>query len=96
MNDLPEHTDKIISVRKEARQMIPELLEKGPLNSKDISSFLQSKFPNLCDNSIICRCGSRKSGGSEWKHNMHRTIADLKFNKKIKYDEKTKEYSLVD
>jgi len=91
---MTKYTEEVREIRKLARVLIPELLEKSSYSSKEIIDNVQKKFPKKCDDSVKCICtgtGTRP----EWKHQILWAIQDCKYDKKIIYDGKSKKYMLT-
>jgi len=88
-----KYNENIRKLRKLSREYLIKLLDIGTLNSKEIIDEIKLKFPEYCDDKIICTC---RQGGSykEWKHQIQWAIQDLKHNKKIEYNKKIRKYSI--
>jgi len=91
---LAKYPDKMKELRKKTIELIPVLLKQRPLTIVHIFKKIQKKHKNLCDNTIICKCGKESSSIPEWKHQIRWAIQDLKFMKKITYDKEKKQYLL--
>ncbi len=90
---LAKYPRKIISLRKIAVREITALLKKKPLTLGPIYKEIKKKYPEDCDESIICSCGDKKTSRAEWKHQVRWALQDLRYAKKIGHNQKTREYS---
>jgi len=90
----PKYDENVRRIRKISKKYLLEVLSKNPLTSKEILKKIKHKYPEYCDDTIMCSCG-RKGSGKEWQHQVRFGIQDLKFNKKIEFNNETRKYSKI-
>lgn len=91
---MPKYPKKITSIRSLSIKQIPKLVKKNPLTALKIINSIYADNVELCDNDVKCSCGKFTRKSPEWKHQIRWAILDLKYRGKIRFNEKTGEYSL--
>ena len=89
---MAKYTEQARKIRQLSREYIPELIKNSPLTSKEIIDQVQKKFPQNCDESVICECGKSRNR-PEWKHQILWAIQDCRAKKQLIYNQTNKKYS---
>ena len=65
---------------------IPTILRGGPKTHREIAQEIQDRFPEYCDDSILCPHVNDTSNHPEWDHHARNAEQALKRNGIIKYN----------
>ena len=91
---MAKYDENIIKVRKKSKPLILNFLKKKPKTIEQIYNKTSNAFPEICDNSIICQCGSTNRKIPEWKHQVRWALQDLKYHSQITFDKEQRMYSI--
>lgn len=92
---MAKYSQTIRDVRKFAAEDIPKFLKKSSLTLAPIYDAMKEKYSDNCDKTILCSCGNLTTIRPEWKHQVRWALQDLKYSGVIKYDSKTRKYTLI-
>ncbi|GAB4118126.1 MAG: hypothetical protein Kow00103_15250 [Candidatus Caldatribacteriota bacterium] len=72
--------------RQKFKREVVTLLNRGPMNIKDIYEAIQKKYPNDCDGREPCEHNGHFYQFGEWKHIVRDPLQGWKKVKKVIYD----------
>lgn len=76
---------RLSDLRRLAREVIPDILSRGPLPLRTLYDSIARTFPAHCDDRVLCDC-TPTARSPEWKHRVRGALQDLRIPGVIVYD----------